>query len=273
MQRLVRLKEAGIHFHCQIVCCPGWNDGEALLRTLQDLRSLAPAALSVAIVPVGLTRYRQELTQLTLFDREKARELIAMLLPFQDECRKEIGTTFAFPSDEFFCLSGEPIPPYEWYEAFPQIENGVGLLAQFEQGMREAAQDELEKDPDAYPKRTYVLVAGVSAASHMERFVQTYAPPKVKVRVVTILNHFFGETITVTGLLTGGDTLTQLTPEVLEGADALLMSATMLRHERDLFLDDMTFETFQQRLPVPVRIVEDGYDLYEAIHGRDTANR
>ena len=112
------------------------------------------------------------------------------------------------------------------------------------------------------------MITGVSAAPHMIRFAERFAPAGTQVRVITIVNRFFGETITVTGLLTGGDTLDQLTPEMLAGADELLMSCNMLRHERDLFLDDMPFEEFKRRLPVPVRLVDDGYDLYQALRGR-----
>lgn len=268
LHRLTRLKEAGIRYHCQIVCCPGWNDGDALMRTLNDLKALAPAAISVAVVPVGLTRYRQALTELTLFDADGARRLLSMLAPFQADCRRELGTTFVFPSDEFYCLSGEPIPPKSWYEDFPQIENGVGLLAQLEDGMREARQDDDRPADEAPTPRVYVAVSGVSAAPHLTRLTRQYAPPGTQVRVAVIRNDFFGDSITVTGLLTGGDTLAQLSPETLAGADAVLISRNMLRHERDLFLDDMTLSEFKSRLPVPVRIVEDGYDLYEALCGR-----
>jgi NifB/MoaA-like Fe-S oxidoreductase len=179
-----------------------------------------------------------------------------------------LGTTFVFPSDEFYCLSGEPIPPKSWYEDYPQIENGVGLLSQLEEGMREAQEDDDRPEEDAPPRRVYVAVTGVSAAPHLTRLTRRYAPPGTQVRIAVIRNDFFGETITVTGLLTGGDTLAQLSTEMLAGADALLISRNMLRHERDLFLDDMTLTEFTTRLPLPVRIVEDGYDLYEALHGR-----
>lgn len=272
LARLTRLRDAGIRFHCQIVCCPGLNDGQALLNTLTDLRALAPAALSVAIVPVGLTKYREGLPPLRLFTGEEAKALLAMARPFQAECRESLGTTFAFPSDEFYCLSGEPIPPYEWYEDFPQIENGVGLLAQLEEGMRQAEQDEPPGGAAGNAPRTLVAVTGVSAAPHMRRLTQRYAPPGTQVRVAVIRNVFFGESITVTGLLTGGDTLAQLTPDLLAGADAVLLSRNMLRHEGDLFLDDMTLAEFERRLPVPVRIVDGGYDLYQALRGRAAAD-
>ncbi|MEA5145904.1 MAG: DUF512 domain-containing protein, partial [Candidatus Limiplasma sp.] len=137
--------------------------------------------------------------------------------------------------------------------------------------MRQAEADDLAADEprrSKSPARKFVIISGTSATPHMVRLTQRFAPDGTQVRVVTILNHFFGETITVTGLLTGGDTLAQIPQDALDGADALLISCNMLRHERDMFLDDMTLSEFESRLPVPVRIVDDGYDLYEAIHGR-----
>ncbi len=266
--RLTRLSDAGIRFHCQIVCCPGLNDGEQLMRTLRDLRALAPATLSVAVVPVGLTKYRQKLYPLTLFDAAGAKALLEMLAPFQAECLASLGTKMVFASDEFYCLAGETVPPYDWYEGFPQIENGVGLLAQLSDGFAQAAESDATATNRDWPRRKYVVVSGVSATPHIGALASKYAPPNTEVRVVTILNRFFGETITVTGLLTGGDTLDQLPPDALAKADAVLVSCNMLRHERDMFLDNMTLAEFERRLPVPVRIVEDGYDFYEALRGR-----
>jgi putative radical SAM enzyme (TIGR03279 family) len=267
LTRLERLRDAGIRFHCQIVCCPGLNNGEELLRTLTDLRGLAPATLSVAVVPVGLTKYRKNLFPLTLFNGAGARALLDMLRPFQAECLAALGTRLVFASDEFYCLAGEPVPPYDWYEDFPQIENGVGLLAQLTDGFRQAAENDTAS-PVPKPPRKLVVVSGVSAAPHIRQHMERYAPPDTQVCVVTVYNRFFGETITVTGLLTGGDTLDQLPPDALADADAVLISCNMLRHERDLFLDNMTLTEFESRLPAPVRIVEDGYDFYEALRGR-----
>jgi putative radical SAM enzyme (TIGR03279 family) len=273
LTRLTRLRDAGIRFHCQIVCCPGFNDGEVLMKTLADLRALEPATMSVAIVPVGLTRFRENLTKLTPFNAEGARALLKTLEPFQAECRRTIGTTFVFPSDEFYSLSGAPVPDAEWYEGFPQIENGVGMLAKLRQELLEAEEDERTEPGETPPARTYVIISGTSGAPYMKELAARFAPPNATVRVATILNRFFGETVTVTGLLTGGDTLAQLSPEMLAGADAILMTRNMLRHERDLFLDDMPFDEFQRRLPAPVRVVEDGYDLYAALRGRDGDER
>ncbi len=266
MQRLLRLKEAGIRFHCQIVCCPGLNDGDALTKTLNDLASLAPAAVSVAIVPVGLTRFRQGLPELKPFAAASAKALLKQIEPFQQRCRETLGTTFAFASDEFYCLSGEALPPEAWYEGYPQIENGVGLLRQFEGEMREAAAD--DEAPQHEEPRTFVIVTGVAAAPFLRQFADAYAPKNASVHIATIRNRFFGETVTVAGLLTGQDTLTQLSPALVKSADRILIPAGMLRHDRDMFLDGMTLREFESRLPVPVRVVDDGADFYNALQNR-----
>ena len=268
MARLTRLKDAGIKFHCQIVVCPGWNDGEMLMKTLRDLRSLAPAAQSVAMVPVGLTKYREGLAPLRPFTGQEAKELIQMIAPFQEECRRELGSTFAFPSDEFFCLAEEPIPPEEWYEDFAQIENGVGLLRRMETEMEDAAA--FDDEPPCTAPRSWVLPTGVSAAPHLERLIARFAPENVRVKVVPVKNQFFGETVTVTGLLTGGDILAALTPEVCQGAEEILLCRVTLRHEGDLFLDDMSIDQFCEKAPLPVRLADtDGQALYDILNGRD----
>ena len=267
LQRLTRLKDAGIRFHCQIVVCPGWNDGEQLLRTLSDLRALAPAAQTAAMVPVGLTRFREGLEQLRPFTKAEAEALLNAIAPFQEQCRRELGTTFAFPSDEFFCIAGRPIPPESWYEDFPQIENGVGLLRRFECELEEAERFEMSDGPA--PARRYLIPTGVSAAPHLMRMAERFAPPGVSVRVLPVANHFFGETVTVTGLLTGGDVLAALTPDKVADADELLLCSVMLRHEGDLFLDDMHIDDFRRRAPLPLHVTGcDGQAFYDALRGR-----
>ncbi len=269
MERLHRLKDAGIRFHCQIVVCPGYNDGAALLSTLHDLRSLAPAAMTVAMVPVGLTKCREGLAPLTPFTAEGAAALLDQIAPFQEECRQTLGTTFAFPSDEFYCLCGRTIPDEDWYEGFPQIENGVGLLRRLEMEMEDARFFDDEPDSPA-PRRSYLIATGVSAAPHIRRLCKRFAPEGVTVKVLPVINRFFGDTVTVTGLLTGGDVLNALTPENIQGCDTLLLCAVMLRHERDLFLDDMHIDEFCKRSPLPVQLVEnDGQALYDALRGRE----
>lgn len=265
LDKLTRLSGAGIRFHCQIVVCPEYNDGEALLATLEDLKALAPAALSVAIVPVGLTRHREGLAAVAPFDEGGARRLLRDIAPFQETCRRELGTTFAFPSDEFFCLAKEPIPPEDWYEHYPQIENGVGLLRLLESEMEEAQR--FDEEPLKGRPQRLLIATGVSAAPHIRRLAAKFAPEGTKVEVLAIRNHFFGETVTVAGLLTGGDILAQL-PERPQ-ADRLLLTSSMLRHEGDRFLDDMTIEAFKARTPLPVEMIGPaGQDLYDALRGR-----
>lgn len=270
MQRLTRLKDAGIKFHCQIVVCPGWNDGEQLLRTLNDLRSLAPAAQTAAMVPVGLTKFREGLAPLRPFTCEEACALLDAIAPFQEACRRELGTTFAFPSDEFFCIAGRDIPPEAWYEDFAQIENGVGLLRRFACEMEEAERFErLYGDARPAPPKTYVIPTGVSAAPHMRRFAERFCPQGVRVKVIAVENQFFGTTVTVAGLLTGGDVLSALTDEAVAGADEILLCSVMLRHEGDLFLDDMHIDAFRAKAPLPVHVIAcDGQAFYDALRGR-----
>jgi len=264
MSRLRRLKDAGLCFHCQVVVCPGYNDGDALFQTLLDIQSLAPAAVSVALVPVGLTKWRRGLAKLRPMDGKGARKLLEDIAPFQETCRKTLGATFVFPSDEILCLAGADIPPEDWYEHYPQIENGVGLLRQLESEIEEAGQ---ARGFDPGMPGTIALATGVCAAPHMARLAERFAPAGATVQVLPIVNRFFGETVTVAGLVTGGDILAQL-PEKLT-ADRLLIPACMLRHEGDRFLDDMTLEAFQNRCPLPVKVVgTSGQALYDALRGQ-----
>ena len=219
------------------------------------------------MVPVGLTRFREGLEQLRPFTKAEAEALLNAIAPFQEQCRRELGTTFAFPSDEFFCIAGRPIPPESWYEDFPQIENGVGLLRRFECELEEAERFEVPDGPA--PARRYLIPTGVSAAPHLMRMAERFAPPGVSVRVLPVANHFFGETVTVTGLLTGGDVLAALTPDKVADADELLLCSVMLRHEGDLFLDDMHIDDFRRRAPLPLHVTGcDGQAFYDALRGR-----
>ena len=127
MSRLKRLKENGLQFHCQVVLCPGVNDGSVLDRTIEDLASLYPASQSMAIVPVGLTKHREGLASLKGFDSASAKQLIEIVRGYQNRFLREIGTRFVYPSDEFYCICNEPIPDEKEYEDYPQIENGVGI--------------------------------------------------------------------------------------------------------------------------------------------------
>lgn len=262
MDKLRLLKANGIRFHCQLVLCPGWNDGDVLLRSLKDLAGLAPAACSVALVPVGLTRHRQGLAEIAPYTKETAAELIRMIQPMQQRFLQELGTRFVFPADEFYCLSGFPLPEDEEYEDYPQIENGVGMLRMFETDLHFAAED--------YPvaqtsERRLVIACGTSIAAQMQCWCDELAPKGTTVQVVPIINHFFGESVTVTGLITGGDLIQQLQGV---SCDEILICRNMIRNEGDLFLDDMTLDDVRKALPAPLRLVENtGEGFWCAISG------
>ena len=260
MDRLRQLRDSGIRYHCQVVLCPGWNDGDALLRTLDDLRGLYPAAQSVALVPIGLTKFRDGLPYIKPYDAEMARAVIEQALPIQQRCLEEIGTRFVFPADEFYCLSGLPLPEDEAYEDYPQIENGVGMLRMFETDLRFAAED----DPvDETPPRRLVIATGTSVAPFLQRLADQYAPKGTTVIVKPIINHFFGESVTVAGLITGRDLVEQCRDVQ---ADEILIVRSMIRAEGDLFLDDMSVEEARRALPAPLRITEaSGEDFWRAI--------
>ena len=262
MDRLRQLAQHGIRFHCQLVLCPGWNDGEVLMRSIEDLASLAPAACSVALVPVGLTKYRDGLDVIRPYDRESALALIRSIEPLQQRFLRELDTRFVFASDEFYCLSGLPLPEDEEYEDYPQIENGVGMLRMFETDLRFAAEDE---PVEATPPRHLIIACGTSIAAQMQRWCDQYAPRGTTVTVQPIINHFFGESVTVTGLITGGDLISQLRDVK---CDEILICRNMLRNEGDLFLDNVSLEDARSALPAPLRIVENtGEGFWRAISG------
>lgn len=265
MDRLKRLADAGLHFHCQIVLCPGYNDGETLRKTLTDLAALYPAAQSAALVPVGLTKFRQGLAEVQPYDREGAQAVMAIAHEFQERLLASLGTRFVFPSDEMTLLAGEEIPPEACYEGYPQIENGVGLLRQFEQSLREAAR---ENTLPALPRRVRIA-CGASIAPVMEKWIAAYGPQGVQVAVQPIRNYFFGESITVTGLLTGGDLKAQL-QEADE--DEILLCGNTLRSEGDLFLDDMPLSALRAALKPRLTLVPNtGAALFAALLGRENS--
>ncbi len=263
MEHLRRFADAGIHFHCQIVLCPGNTDGGALERTLADLTGLCPAALTAALVPVGLTKYREALYPLRPYTKEEAKAVVSTAHRWQERTLRAHGTRFVFPSDEFYQIAEEPIPPYEAYEDFPQIENGVGLLRQFADEFETA----LRLDPDdtgARPRRV-VMATGTSVAPFMRSLIASHPIPGVEVTVQPVLNRFFGETVTVSGLLTGQDLAAQLAGVE---ADEIFITQSMLRAGENVFLDDMTLEQVEQALRIPIRPVpNDGAELLYALRG------
>ena len=246
MERLAALKDAGIQFHCQIVLCPGLNDKEVLERTISDLYSLCPAAQSLAVVPVGLTRFRDKLFKLRCLTKQEACEAIDTIERWQKKALDEQGTSFVFPSDEMYILAGRRLPEAESYEGYCQIENGVGLLRKFEEEFFYA----LEEKQPLKNETVFDSASGVSAAPFMQKLFDRLLPYGIRIKVHPIVNRYFGETVTVSGLITAGDL-----SEQLEGAltsDTLLIPHNMMRERDDVFLDGTRLPELEKKLGVKV---------------------
>ena len=250
--KLDALRDGGIRFHAQIVMCPGWNDRDRLDETINGLISYIPNALSVAVVPVGLTRHRSNLPELLPVDRESARDTLERVRRWQEVCRGKAGSSFVYAADELFVKAGEAVPPDEDYEDYPQIENGVGLLRRFAVEYVDAvSQTRGFESNGVTPRRRVVIATGVDAAPFLREMVGSYPVPGTDVTVRAITNRFFGETVTVSGLITGRDFADQLQHV---DADEILIPASTLNGD-GLFLDGWTLDKLQGSLAVPVRAV------------------
>lgn len=263
---MYRLAEAGTKLNCQLVLCPGLNDGVELARSLEDLGGLFPAVQSISAVPVGISRHRQGLYPLRSFTPEEAGAVVRQIDTFGDVFFKNYGTRLAFASDEFYIKSGRAFPNAAHYEDFPQLENGVGMIAlltsQFQQAL-----DTMEKQVLSASRRV-TMATGFAAHPYLETLVQA-AEEQIRglsCEVRAIRNDFFGEEITVSGLITGSDLIAQLKGNL--DCDELLLPVNMLRAERDLFLDNMSLAEVQEALDIRIRLVEnDGYDVLDALMG------
>ena len=260
-----RFAEHNITMNCQIVACPGINDGPALDKTLQDLSEMYPAVGSVAIVPVGVTKYREGLYPIKPYTQEQAAALIDQVEEFGKRSLEERGTALAWCSDEFYLLAGRALPEKSYYEDMDQLENGVGML-QLLQSQAEMALEDADGDAEA---PAFSVATGVSAAPFIQRVVELAMEhcPKLKGRVYPIKNKFFGETITVSGLITGQDLVSQLKGQEL--GERLLIPSNMLRTGEYVFLDDYTTEQVEKELGITITIVpaDSGFDLVDAIMG------
>lgn len=262
---LRQFAEAGISMNCQIVLCPDINDGAELERTLIDLGNLMPNIQSVAVVPVGLTKFREGLYPLKLFDKEGAAKTLDLIEKFQREFLEKYDTRLVFPADEFYITAERPFPPGEAYEEYSQYENGVGMLRSLMDEFERAC--DMAEEDDIKPCSTSIAT-GELAYKYICGLVENAAKKwhTIDCRVYKIRNDFFGETITVTGLITGQDLIAQLRGKPL--GDTLLLSANMIRRDDMVFLDDITVADVERELGVSVRIVEnDGFELFDAISG------
>lgn len=263
MDNLRLLKANGIRFHAQMVLCPGWNDGKILKKSLEDLETLRPAVQSIALVPIGLTKFRDGLPYIKPYDKQMAADLIESVKPYQERFLREIGTRLVFPADEFYCLSGLPLPTDEEYEDYPQIENGVGMLRMFETDLEYAVEDLPMTET---PPRRICIATGTSVAPFLRELANKHAPRGTTVEVRPIVNKFFGESVTVTGLITGQDLVAQCQDVQ---ADEILIVRSMIRAEGDLFLDNMSVDEVRAKLPCPLKITENsGEGFWRTISGQ-----
>ena len=251
LEYLRRLADAGISLCAQIVLCRGLNDGAELDRTMRDLEALAPALGSTSIVPAGLTKFRDGLYQLQPFTPEECAAIIKQINDFGDMCLYKHGTRLFYPADELYVKAGLPLPDDSFYEDYSQIQNGVGMLTD----MRTCVSAELEDD--AYASlaklsRTVSLATGYAAESHIKELAQMLMSrvDGLKINVYPIKNNFFGDLITVSGLLTGKDIIEQLDGKEL--GDELFIPAACLRAEGDVLLDDVSPADISAALGVPV---------------------
>ncbi len=262
IEKMRRLQSAGITMNGQIVLVKGYNDGEELERTIHDLTEFLPNLQSISVVPVGLTSYREGLPKLAPFDREDARKVLDIIHKWQLICMEHFQTRFVYASDEWYLTAELPIPAEEAYEGYPQIENGVGMV----RSLREEVDYELEcRNGDSRPHEATIATGTLAAPiirDLCERVKRKY--PGLSVTVYPIVNHFFGETITVSGLLTGQDIIGQLKDVPVKGR--LLLPENLLRSGETVLLDDYTVKDLENALQTQVRIVKSiGLDFVDAL--------
>lgn len=261
MDIMERFAKAHITMNCQIVACPGINDGAQLRKSMEDLEALYPYVKSVSIVPVGLTCHREGLYPLQPYDKPKAELVLDMVEEFAQKCLEKHGSRIFWCSDEFYLRAERAIPEDEYFEDYTQLENGVGMLrllrTEFDSALRLA--DPVES------VRSFSTACGVDAAAWIKEIVDRAAEKcHTKGTVYPIVNHFLGESITVSGLVTGSDLIAQLKGRDL--GERLLIPINMLRHGEDVFLDDITLSDVERELNVEVIPVnQDGFDLCDAI--------
>ena len=265
--KVQRLFEAGIEMNGQIVLCKGLNDKEELERSIADLTGYLPHLKSVSVVPVGLSKYRDGLYPLEPFTKEDAAQVIDTIEAWQKKLYPEYGLHFIHASDEWYLLAGRELPEEERYDGYLQLENGVGMLRLLDEEVREA----LKERKGDERKRTISFATGRLAypciMGYAKEIQKKY--PNMDIKGYEIRNDFFGESITVSGLLTGQDILAQLKGQEL--GEYLLLPCNLLRSGEEIFLDDKTVEEIEQELGVPVKIVEEsGADFVTAVLEQET---
>ena len=262
MDKLHFLAQAGIEMNGQVVLCRGINDGAVLEQTVDGLAGLWPHMRSLSVVAVSLKNYRDGLEPLEPFGKKEAEVLLDAVGVWQERLRKETGVGFIYASDEWYLLAGRPLPSQEMYDGYPQLENGVGMLRLLEEELAEALWEMEGDEREICGAVATGLLAAPFLEKYMERIQERF--PRVRIRVYPIENRFFGESITVSGLLTGQDIWEQLKERDL--GEKLLLPCNMLRSGEEVFLDDWTVSELERRLKIPVSVVDpSGEDLIQAV--------
>ena len=266
-----RFAEHHIIMNCQIVSCPGINDGPALDKTLNDLAEMFPSVNSVSVVPVGVTKFREGLYPLKPYTQEQAGAVIDQVEAFAARHLEKQGTRLVWCSDEFYLIARRPLPEEDFFEEFTQLDNGVGMLRmlmeEFRRGLKLMEPEEMAENGTPFS-----IATGISAAPFLERLVGMAREKcgQLRGQVYAIQNDFFGRTITVAGLVTGGDLIAQLKGKDL--GHRLLIPTNMLRAGERVFLDDVSLDDVERELGVPVLpVAQDGYELLDAMCGLATA--
>ena len=262
LQKIKRLSDAGIPMNSQIVLCKGINDGEELDRTIRELGEFLPYMESLSVVPVGLTKFRDNLPKLDPFTKEDALKVLEQIQGWQKHFKEKYNTSFVHASDEWFILAENDFPPEEYYEGYGQLENGVGmmrlLITEVENRLAELEGDSRERKVSiATAKLAYPTIVKL-AQEVQDKY------PNIQIQVYCITNHFFGEKITVTGLLTGQDIIAQLKNRDL--GEELFLPSNVLKADEDIFLDDISLKELSDSLQVPVNIIQsEGEDFVNKI--------
>ncbi|MCL1878706.1 MAG: DUF512 domain-containing protein [Defluviitaleaceae bacterium] len=259
--------DAGIKMHFQAVICKGVNDGEHLRETISALKRVRGAE-SLAIVPAGITRHREGLVLLKQFTAQEAREVLDIVHAAQKNCRAEMGTNFVFAADEWYVMAGEALSELDDYEDFLQLDNGVGMLKLFEQEFLGGCKKDRSEG-----RRHIGIVTGKAAAKFMRGLADEFEKifPGVKINIHVVKNNFFGENITVSGLLTGADIIAQLKGSIT--ADILFLPQNAFRTDTETMLDGITRTKLSAALGIPVRIgSSDGGEFFEQLRSATSEN-
>jgi putative radical SAM enzyme (TIGR03279 family) len=252
LRDLKRLAKANIEMHIQIVLCPGINDGKELDRTINDMANLWPQVRTVSIVPVGITKHRNSLAKLIGFDAEGAAAVIAQVEKLQEEFKKQFDTNFVFLADEFFVLAGQPIPPENYYEGYSMLEDGIGLIRLF---MSEFEEIEPLLPSTIQKRRRVTVVTGKAAYLYLKEVIERLNDINgLKVNLVACENYFYGEKITVAGLLTAKDVIDNLTGKDL--GEVVILPSVMFKEGEAITLDDKDIQHLQKELQRKVVKVE-----------------